>query len=97
MEKWTIYLSAALSATYCNDIDKFSRRFIKLNLLQDIDEPPRQYNETQICVIEGSRNAIDRCLEYLREMFPLESHPQFTLQQVTFVPLLKLDSTVWRI
>ena len=39
-------------------------------------------NFFQICVIEGTRTAIDRCLEYLRDMFPLESNPQFTLLQI---------------
>ena len=33
-------------------------------------------------MIEGTRTAIDSCLEYLRDMFPLESYPQFTLQQI---------------
>ena len=30
--------------------------------------------ELQICMIEGTRNGIDRCLELLREKFPLQQY-----------------------
>ena len=46
----------------------------------------------QICVIEGTRTAIERCLEYLRDMFPLESYPQFTLQQINRPPAAGADN-----
>ena len=40
------------------------------------------FDHFQVCIIEGSRNAIDRCLEYLRDSFPLEYFPKFTIEQI---------------
>ena len=39
--------SAALSATYCNDSAKYTRQFIRRNLIEG-PEPPRSYDETQV-------------------------------------------------
>ena len=36
----------------------------------------------QICVVEGTRSAIDRCLVLVREKFPLSTYPELTLEQV---------------
>ena len=30
--------------------------------------------ELQICMIEGTRNGIDRCIELIREKFPLQQY-----------------------
>jgi hypothetical protein len=30
--------------------------------------------QLQICMIQGTRNGIDRCLEIIREKFPLQQH-----------------------
>lgn len=38
--------------------------------------------QLQICIIEGTRNGIDRCLELVREKFPLQQHQELTLEQV---------------
>jgi len=38
--------------------------------------------ELQVCMIEGTRNGIDRCLELVREKFPLNQHQDLTLEQI---------------
>ena len=42
--------------------------------------------ELQICIIQGTRNGIDRCLELIREKFPLQQY------QVCLFHLLKMLS-----
>lgn len=38
--------------------------------------------ELQICIIQGTRNGIDRCLELIREKFPLQQYQELTLEQI---------------
>jgi len=33
-------------------------------------------------IIEGTRQSIDRCLEYLRDIFPLKQNPKLTFEQL---------------
>lgn len=36
----------------------------------------------QVCLIEGTRTNIDHCLELIRQRFPLDQHPEVTLEQI---------------
>lgn len=48
--------------------------------------------EPQVCIIEGTRAGIDRCLLLIREKFPLEQFPDLSLEQIN-MPLQKDVST----
>lgn len=37
---------------------------------------------TQTCIVEGTRSGIDKCIELIRERFPLDQHPTLTLEQI---------------
>ena len=36
----------------------------------------------QICIIEGTRNGIERCLELIQERLPTHMYPDFTIKQI---------------
>lgn len=36
----------------------------------------------QVCIVEGTRSAIDRCLYLIREKFPLDQYPMMSLDQI---------------
>ena len=36
----------------------------------------------QICILEGTRASIERCLELIQEKFPADQYPEFNLEQI---------------
>jgi len=38
--------------------------------------------EPQICILEGTRASIERCLELIQEKFPADQYPEFNLEQI---------------
>lgn len=36
----------------------------------------------QICILEGTRASIERCLELIQEKFPADQYPDFSLDQI---------------
>jgi len=56
-----------------------NRRYRSQNKDQYPDTDPF---ELQICMIEGTRNGIDRCLELIREKFPLQQYQELSLEQI---------------
>lgn len=43
-------------------------------------------NRFQLCIIEGTRTSIEKCLEFIRERFPSSEYPELTLEQ-TNIPV----------
>lgn len=39
-------------------------------------------DQVQVCLIEGTRTNIDHCLELIRQRFPIDQHPELTLDQI---------------
>ena len=37
---------------------------------------------SQICILEGTRASIERCLELIQEKFPADQYPEFNLEQI---------------
>ena len=60
---------AAVNATFCSDITKFTRHYIRKHLLPG-PEPPRVYHETQVGVIRPIRCKLNigwRCLSWMKD------------------------------
>lgn len=56
-----------------------NRRYRNREKDQYLDTDPF---ELQICMIMGTRNGIDRCLEIIREKFPLQQYQDLSLDQI---------------
>lgn len=64
------------NATNC-DLKLFPAKYESRN--QRYDAKSRK--EPQVCILEGTRTAIERILLLIREKFPLEHYPELTLDQ----------------
>ena len=49
--------------------------------------------EMQVCVVQGTRNGIDRCLDLIREKFPLQQHQNLTMEQINMPNTTPSSST----
>jgi len=38
--------------------------------------------EPQICILQGTRSGIERCLELIKDKFPADQYPEFSLKQI---------------
>ena len=74
---------------------KFNHQYFSRYRSQNKDQyPDTDPFELQICMIEGTRNGIDRCLELIREKFPLQQYQVVNcyLVFVIFVVIMHLYS-----
>lgn len=77
---WPSEYDAALALQYCNESAKFSKDFIRSHL--KVPESQKQDCCYRVVVIEGNRQSIDRCLEYIRDIFPETMYPDVTFDQL---------------
>ena len=47
-----------------------------------VSDQSKQNFTFQICILEGTRASIERCLELIQEKFPADQYPEFNLEQI---------------
>ena len=78
---------------------KFNHQYFSRYRNRDKDQyPDTDPFELQICMIEGTRNGIDRCLELIREKFPLQQYQvvNYDLLYVIFVVIMHLSPKMYQ-